>query len=100
MKSSVKALLLSVALSGASIGFAAPVQAHHNDEIWPLYGGIIGLTLLNSNASHHHAHGRHRYYDGYRPHYRHRRHHRHHEGGRCCRKHKHRRGDWDDDDDD
>lgn len=37
MKSKSKALLLSVVLSGASVGFAAPVQAHHtDDDLWPL----------------------------------------------------------------
>lgn len=99
MKTKAKTLLLSVVLSGASAGFAAPVQAHHNDDSGS-YFGIGGLILLDSHATHHHSHVKHRYYDTYRSHYKHRRHHRHHDGGKCYRKHKHRRRDWDDDDDD
>ena len=100
MKTKVKALLFSTVLAGASVGFTAPVQAHHDhDELWPYYG-LLGLVLLNSYSSHHHS--KHHYYDNHRPHYRHRRHHsrghkgHHHNyhGGKCCRKHNHRRGTW------
>ena len=104
MQTKARVLLLSVVLSGASVGFAAPMQAHHiHDDVWPDYG-MTGLILLHSYSPHHH-HGKHRYYGDYRPHYKHRRdqsygrkeHYRNPVRGERCRKHKHRRIRWDDD---
>lgn len=103
MKTKSRALLLSIVLSGASAGFAAPAQAHHaHDGVWPYYG-LLGLVLLNSYSSHQHS--KPRYYHKHRSHYKHRRHyshghmrhHRHYDGGKCCGKHKYRRGNWGDD---
>ena len=65
MKSKVKTLLLSVVLSCASVGFAAPVQAHHaDDNLWALYGGIVGLLMLDSYASDNQYQDNHHHYDG------------------------------------
>lgn len=107
MKSKAKAFLLCLVLSGASVGFAAPVQAHHFDDSWPLYG-LIGLIMLDSYASEHRYQSNHRDYFDHRPYYQrgnqhhhaHKKHHHHHNRRHCCRKHKHRHLDWDDDDDD
>ncbi len=101
MKTKARALLLSIVLTAANVGFAAPVRAHHaHDDLWPYYG-LMGLVLLNAYSSHQHSEPR--YYHNHRPYYKHRRHyshghkkhHRHRDGGRCCGKHKHRRGHWD-----
>ena len=108
MKSRIKALLLSVILSGACVGFTSPVQAHHTDEgIWALYG-MVGLLMLDSYATDNQYEDDHRYYDEHKHIYKHS-HHRHHthkmhkkhhrhDRRQCYRKHKHRRDDWDDDD--
>ena len=105
MQTIARGLLLSVALSGASLGFAAPVQAHHtHNDVWPNYG-LTGLILWNYESSHHHHYGKNRYYDDYRLRYKHRRHrsygrkkhYRHTGRGKCRHKHKPRRADRHDD---
>lgn len=73
MKTKSKILIASAVLLGSSFAMAAPAQAHElPDPLWPLYG-LTGIIL--HDATRHHDHYKHRYYDDHRDQYRHRRHH-------------------------